>query len=143
MSQTATAETNDCDASSHIIDTAPKGIPIETILEYRKKKLSCAEIGVLLGCDKSNISRRLQPYQDDIDNLDLYKTHRADIIALTGRQILKHLTPDRLEKASAYQLAGMYGILYDKERLERGQSTANIHSIHDDIAAIKSLKGDI
>jgi hypothetical protein len=37
----------------------------------------------------------------------------------------------------------MYGILYDKERLERGQSTANVHSVVDDIAAIKSSKADM
>ena len=30
-----------------------------------------------------------------------------------------------------------YGILYDKERLERGQSTHNLANIHADIEAIR------
>jgi hypothetical protein len=31
-----------------------------------------------------------------------------------------------IQKASPYQRVGMFGILYDKERLERGQTTENI-----------------
>jgi len=112
-----------------ITDTAspaPKNIPIESIIEYRRKGLTTREIATLLNCSHPNIVQRLQTLTDDVDSLDSYKIHRADILALNGRKLLSKITDEKLQKASAYQLAGMYGILYDKERLERGQTTANV-----------------
>jgi hypothetical protein len=41
-------------------------------------------------------------------------------------KLLKHIDNAKLEKASAYQLVGSLALLYDKERLERGQSTQNV-----------------
>jgi len=122
------------------VDCSPKYTPIEKILKYRKQGLSLPEIGGILGISKQAVHQRLQPYAEELENLEDYKEHRADILALKGRQILKNIDNDRLEKASAYQLAGMYGILYDKERLERGESTHNIASIHSDIQELKALK---
>lgn len=122
------------------IDYTPKNIPIEKIIKYRKQGLSINEIGDLVGISKQAVYQRLQPYLHELDTLEDYKTHRADIIALKGKEILKHLDSNRLEKASAYQLAGMYGILYDKERLERGESTQNVASVHGDIESIRALK---
>ena len=126
------------ETSQDISKYAPKYIPIESIIEYYRKGLSKTDIAKVLGCHHSNISNRLKPYLDEIETLDVYKAHRADVIALKGKEILKNITPDKIEKASAYQLTGMYSILYDKERLERGESTANIANIHGDIAAIKA-----
>jgi len=107
-------------------NSATKSIPIESIIEYRKKGLTTREIATLLNCSHPNIVQRLQTVTADVDSLDSYKIHRADILALNGRRLLSHVTDEKLQKASAYQLAGMYGILYDKERLERGQTTANV-----------------
>ena len=120
-----------------VTNYAPKNIPIESMLEYRKKGLTHADIAAIIGCDRSNVSRRLQPYKDDLDTLDLYKHHRADIIAIKGKQILNNITPDKIQKASAYQLTGMYSILFDKERLEREQSTANVSVRMATIAALQ------
>jgi hypothetical protein len=55
-----------------------------------------------------------------------FKRHRAEILAGKQAEILKSLTNEELKKASVYQRVGMFGILYDKERLERGQSTQNV-----------------
>ena len=115
----------------------PKDIPIESIVEYRSRGMSYNEIATLTGCTKSNVIQRLQTVNAQIDALPNYKKHRADVIALTGRRILSHLTQDKLKAASAYQLTGMYGILYDKERLEREQSTANISIRMATIAALQ------
>ena len=115
-------------------------IPIESILEYRTKGLTYEEIGNLLGCTKVNIHYRLKPYMDEINGLADYKKHRADVIAIKGRKILNSLTDEDIQKAPAGQRVMMYGILYDKERLERGESTHNIASIHTDIQALKAHK---
>ena len=120
----------------------PKDIPIESIIEYRKKGLKMSEIGKLLGCDHSNISRRLQLVEQDLDNLDAFKLHRADILALNGRKLLSHITQEKLEKAPLGTLVLAACQLYDKERLERGQSTNNQAILIDTISKIKALEDD-
>ena len=123
-----------------IPDKTPKGIPIESIIEYRSKGLSTREIAALTNCTHSNIVQRLQRIAEDIDTLPHYKSHRADILAINGRRILNSITDEDIKKAPAGQRVMMYGILYDKERLERGESTHNIASIHADIQAMKAAK---
>ena len=119
------------------LTTPDKPVPIETLIEYRKKGLTYQEIGNLVGRTKQTVQERLKPIIDDIDTIELHKKHRADILALQSRRILKSLTNDDIQKTPAGQRVMMYGILYDKERLERGESTANIASLHADIKAIK------
>ena len=115
----------------------PKGIPMELILEYDSKGLTSTEIAKILDCDSSNIRQRLIAHKPDIDCLPSYKGHRADIIALKGREIINNITSAKLEKASAYQLTGMYSLMNQAERLERDLSTQNIATIHSDIEAIR------
>jgi hypothetical protein len=90
------------------------------------KKLTLSQTARILGCHISNITRRLQPYGIVPGHLQKYKEARADILAFYTGMVLEYITPDKLKKSSAAQLAMIYGTLYDKERLERGQSTANI-----------------
>lgn len=71
---------------------------------------------------------------------ETFKNHRADILAGMQAKLLRELDDERLQKASAYQLVGSFGLLYDKERLERGMSTANFSSITADIAEIKRMR---
>ena len=119
--------------------TANKNIPIELLIDYRSKGLTLTEIAKLVGCDHSNVSRRLNALIEDIDSLPKYKQNRADIMALKGKQALNSITSEKLQKASPSQAAMVYGVLYDKERLERDQATANVNimaSIHTDITGI-------
>lgn len=106
--------------------SAPKGIPIESIIEYRRKGLTTREIAAILNCSHNNIVQRLQDVSDELDTLPDYKKHRADILAIRGRRVLNNITDAKLEKASAYQLTGMFGIINQHERLERGESTSNV-----------------
>jgi len=121
---------------------APKYIPTESILEFRSKGLTHAQIAQLLGCNRSAITQRLLKIDSELQNLDNYKKHRADVIMLKGRQVLKNITPSKLQKASAYQLAGMFGILYDKERLERDKSTQNVGMVLQNIAYLRTIDDD-
>ena len=118
---------------------AAKDIPIELLIDYRSKGLTMTEIGKLLNCSHANVSQRLSALNDDLDSLPKYKDNRADIMALKGRQALNSITQEKLQKASPSQAAMVYGVLYDKERLERDQATANVNimaSIHTDITGI-------
>ena len=109
----------------------PKNIPIDLILYYIETKgLNQTETAQLLGCDSSNISRRLQEIDYIPGHLKSFKEGRADILAFHQSEILKQLTTEKLKKAQARDLTTMFGIFYDKERLERGESTENI-AYHD------------
>ena len=100
--------------------------PIAKLIELRNKGLTYEEIGNMLGRSKVTIFQRLKPFKKHIDNLEAIKKYKADTLAVYQSAILDSLTEADLKKASAYQKVGMYGILYDKERLERGQSTGNL-----------------
>ena len=106
--------------------TANKGIPIEKIMEYRGRGLTIREIAKLVECSPSNVHARLQAIADDIDNLPLYRKHRADLLALKGKELYESMDAEAIAKASLSQRVVAFGILTDKERMERGETTHNI-----------------
>ncbi len=106
--------------------TGPKGIRVEDIIDYKRRGLSQNQIAKLLDCSEFNISKRLAPHRQLIDATTKYINNRPFILALEQEKIRQHITPAKLAKASARDLAVMFGIFYDKERLETGQSTQNI-----------------
>lgn len=120
-------------------------IPIGLMVEYAKLGLNDAEIAQLVGCSKQNVNKQLQPYRDDVRQLDTFKTVRADVFAALGRQLLHSLTPSDIKGMSAAQRITCSAILYDKERLERGKSTANIsyQQITNDIEALDAEIAEI
>ena len=114
-----------------------KNIPIARILDLRKKGLSYSQIGKIIGCSKTNISARLSNHAKNIAGLQPFKKHRADIFALKGMEIVNCLTPAKIKKASAYQLAGMQSIFYNQERLERDKSTNNLSILIGNVGALR------
>ena len=130
MSQTAEASNQDIPntTTSHF---APKNIPITSIIELIDNKgLSQTQAAKILGCDRSSISKRLKAADYVPGQLKTFKETRADVFAYHQLEILKHLTSAKLKSSTAYQLTGMLALLYDKERLERGESTENVAHIH-------------
>ena len=114
-------------AQASTSSTLPKGIPLYEIIDcIVNKKLSQTDTATLLGCDKSNISKRLKESGYQANYLTNYKNQRADILASYQQIILNSITNEDLQKAGLSQKMMAYGVLYDKERLERGQSTENI-----------------
>ena len=112
--------------------SAVKGISIADILDLRRKELTLREIGKILGCTEGNVSRRLKEYEPTLVKLDRFKRHRADLLTLKQAEIMESLSPEKIEAASLLQATTAMAVLYDKERLERGQSTANI-DIHGEV----------
>lgn len=106
---------------------ANKNIPITSILDcIETKGLTQAETAKYLNCHPSNISKRLKEMNYQPGYLKAYKNSRADIFAYCQSELLNSITADDIKKASFSQKMMGFGILYDKERLERGHSTANI-----------------
>lgn len=126
-----------------------KGIAIENIVELKKKGLSNDQVAKILGCSKTNVTQRLRDCKDELEGLERYKNHRADILAWKGRRVLNAITEDDLKSASLLQKTTAYGILYDKERLELGKSTENISArtliqhISNDADDIRRRKDDL
>jgi len=97
-------------------------IPAETIIElYLVKRLSQSEIARTLGVCHQTINERIKRL--GLDSLTNYKNNRADLLALLQRQITDAITASDIQKAPLRDKVVATGILYDKERLERGQAT--------------------
>ncbi len=97
-------------------------IPIEAIIDLKSKNLANSQIAKLLNCNPSNITRRLQ----DVELTKQYVNHRPTVFAHIQRIILNSITDADIKKANLRDKIVSAGILYDKERLETGQSTQNI-----------------
>lgn len=108
------------------------GIPwdLATALKLRFQGFSHGDLAKHFGLPKSTLQARLKPFECRNINLPEFKTHRADILAAQQARVLMALSDDDIKKASARDKAIVFGTLYDKERLERGQSTVNLASIY-------------
>jgi hypothetical protein len=88
-------------------------------------------------CNHALVSRILATYNIEQNQVDEYRKHRADILAGLQHKILSSLTEGDIKDASALQRVTAAGILYDKERLETGKTTANIGTL---IARIQDIQ---
>ena len=119
-----------------------KDIPIETIIEYRSKGLSLNEIAKLIGCSKQNVHKRLEAVGYSKEDLENFKNHRADVFAFLQSRLLNSIDDETIKELNAYQRIIGIGVLYDKERLTRGQSTANV-DVHELFESIEQRQARI
>ena len=99
-----------------------------TVLGLADAGKSCQDIAHLTGVHKSTIARQLQHLRPR-KTTEIYKSLRADIAAEMQRKILRRCDLRDVKVSTARDLKEAmtaWAILYDKERLERGQSTARI-----------------
>lgn len=97
----------------------------KAIKQRTDQKLTIREIAAIQGVPKSTIHKALQNPETKAD-LATYKEYRADVFASKQVEVINQLDTEKLQQASALQLITGLGILYDKERLERGQASAII-----------------
>jgi len=118
--------------------THKQAVIIKTKTEH--PELTTREIAAIAETDHTHVIKTLQTYGIDRVQADNYKRYRADVFCGLQSRILSSVTDEDVQKASLFQKAGVVGLLYDKERLERDMSTANIASFTADIAAYKRSK---
>lgn len=101
--------------------TAPKGIPIEDLIEYRKKGLTLEEIATLTGCTKQTVHGRLQSI--DLDGLTRFDSNKDTILTHHQRRVVNALTDEDIQKMSGLQK--LIGIKLTDEAIRtiRGQAT--------------------
>lgn len=100
------------------------------------------EIAATLDIPLPTVHKSLERHGIGAKRLETFKKNRADILAAMQQKILKHVDEEKLKKTPAGSLVLAACQLYDKERLERNQSTANVATLHADIAAIKAMAVD-
>jgi hypothetical protein len=91
--------------------------------------LTTREIGAIANCSHVNVVETLKRYGINKQDVDNYKTHRADIIAGLQHRLLKSVTDEDIKKAPLGSRILAAAQLYDKERLETGKTTGNLAMI--------------
>ena len=120
--------------------SGPKNIPIEAMIDLRRKGLSLNQIGELLGCDGSNVGRRLKTLDDSIDLTDRYIKHRPWILAYEQNRIRQSITSADIEKAGLRDKMVSIGILHDHELKAAGLPTQII--LYADAVKLKQQLAD-
>ena len=119
--------------------TKPKTPKQEKIIEIKQAHpdLTTREIAAVAETDHSYVVQVLQRYNIEQKSLEEYKKNRADIFAGFQDRILKSITDEDLKKAPFGSRILAMAQIYDKERLERGQSTDNVNLL---VAGLKDLQ---
>ncbi len=110
----------------------PKNTPITKVLDQvrRNPQLTMEEIGKINGVSHVAIVNLFKRHGIEKARVEEYKTNRADFLAGLQEKVLQSITDSDMEKASLRDKVISMGVLFDKERLERGQSTVNLASIY-------------
>ena len=109
-------------------------------LKMRYPEMSHAQIAKRVGCRPNNVSAVLRKFlgKRTVEDLRDFQSNQADILDTLKANLLESITPSKIAKASALQIATAYGIMYDKAALLRGQATGiNVVALLDVVKAIK------
>jgi len=85
--------------------------------------LTTRQLGKLLDVGHTAIVEAFKRYDIKREHLDNFKANRADILAGIQETVAASLTEEDIKNASIRDRTMLFGVLYDKERLERGQAT--------------------
>lgn len=103
----------------------PKNIPIEKIIDLRKRGLSYSQMGKVLGVSKVACLKRLQAMQEHVEAADAFKRNKSEVFNLKQSMMLSSINESAIKEMQPYQRVVAASILYDKQRLEDNQSTSN------------------
>ena len=95
-------------------------------LKLRMDGMSFGDIAKYFATPKATVIKRLRPFLGKIEDVKAYKEQRADILSAQQLRVISAITDSDIKKASLRDKVIAAATLYDKERLERGQSTGNI-----------------
>ena len=115
--------------SQDLAPVTPKYPDLLLALTLRQKGLSIREISAQIGIPPSTLQghfKRLAGLLDTPYKLQAYESGRANLLSAAEAVYLDAVVQADLSRASAKDKAIVYGILYDKGRLERGKATAHI-----------------
>ena len=89
-----------------------------------------------------NTLDRFLPSKVDKKALDIFQAKKADILSIFQRKMLYGITDEQIAAMSVPQRMMAFGILFDKERLLRGQPTS-ISQVGSVIVSIRSQQKEV
>jgi DNA-binding XRE family transcriptional regulator len=98
-------------------------------LAKRKPELSQRELAKEVGVARNTVAKALAKVSDFNEEIELFRKQCGDILDGKQKLILSAINQKTVSEARLRDLAVSAGILFDKSRLERGLSTANLASI--------------
>jgi len=104
--------------------------------------LTTREIAAIADTDHTHVIKTLRRYGIERVHVNRYKRHRADVLAGMQDRLMNSITVSDIKKAPMRDKVVSVGILYDKERLERDLSTANVVSVVADLEALRQARND-
>lgn len=111
-------------------DTRSKNTTIDKILKQRKKNplMTLTDQAKLNGVSKQALSSLLKRHGVEVNAMEEYKQHRADLFAGKQATVLEAFDSDSIKAmVSKHPMAAvtLFNSLFNNERLERGLSTQN------------------
>lgn len=104
--------------------------------------LSTRQIAAIADTGHTHVLATLKRYGINQAHVRDFQKHRADILAGLQHRLLVSVTDEDIKKTPLGSRILAAAQMYDKERLERGQSTSNQAVIHADIAALRGQRVD-
>lgn len=121
---------------------APKWIPVQTLIELSEKGLNGTQIAKIVGISRNAVCQSFKRHNYTPQHLKAYQSAKAAVYDHYQDQVLRTLTPAEIKKAPLAARTMLFGVLYDKARLERGQSTTNIQALTALITSIHATTTD-
>lgn len=122
--------------------SAPKHTSPKVVLNQLALGATRAQVAKSANVSRAAITQMLKRYGIDSKLIDSFKENRADIFAGIQETVAASLTEDDIKKATLRDRTILLGTLYDKERLERGQSTNNTSVFFHVVGEAPDLPGD-
>lgn len=90
------------------------------------------EIASYFGVSREAVTKKIgrMDLHREASNPALFQEKMQEEILMRMENLLKYMSPDKMNKASLSQIIIAFGTLYDKFRLSRGESTQNVASVN-------------
>lgn len=115
--------------------TPKQQVIIKTKTEH--PDLTTRQIAAIANTDHTHVIKTLERYGTDQRDVEAYKKNRPNILAGLQHRLLVSVTDEDIKKAPLGSRILAAAQLYDKERLETGQSTTNISTLIGSIEALQ------
>jgi hypothetical protein len=111
----------------------PNAITMTTaqMLSLRKAGYSYEQIAKAAGCSKQGVWLRLNGFNKEQVEVEEFRNSEADVLTGLRLRIVKTLDEKAIKNMAPRDRVMAYGILYDKFRLETGQSTSHVVMTHE------------
>lgn len=135
VSDLAAKQASDCEPKRRAkrnTDPKMKCSTMAHALSLRLKGNNYEAIAVNMGLSESGIKKCMKhfaPIIHEMENVESYREIKSNILSAMEMVLLKEMSnPEKLAKASINNLAYAFQQINNANRLEQGQSTANVHS---------------